>query len=232
MKMKHLVETKYEKDVSLYNKGLTRLPTDLPEKITGDFLSHGNILTSLKNCPSQIGGNFSCSHNKLTSLKFCPSQVGGDFYCSYNQLTSLKFCPSQIGGDFHCYGNKLTSLEFCPSQIGGNFYCYSNKLTSLEHCPSHIGGDFLCSYNKLTSLKDVHTHIRKVDGGFRCFRNHIESHILGLMLIEIGGEIVTRLGDGKDVDTILNKWKNQGRKGVLGAQRELLDLGYAELAQL
>lgn len=29
-----------------------------------------------------------------------------------------------------------------------------------------------------------------------------------------------------------NKWKNQGRKGVLGAQRDLLDLGYKELAQL
>jgi hypothetical protein len=52
------------------------------------------------------------------------------------------------------------------------------------------------------------------------------------MLIEIGGEIITRLGDGKDVDMILNKWKNQGRKGALGAQRELLDLGYDQLAQL
>jgi hypothetical protein len=51
------------------------------------------------------------------------------------------------------------------------------------------------------------------------------------MLIEIGGEIVTKLGDGEDVDKILNKWKNQGRRGVLGAQRELLELGYAELAQ-
>ena len=148
MKLKHLVETKYEKDVSLYNKGLTRLPTDLPEKITG------------------------------------------------------------------------------------NFGCIENELTSLEHCPSQIGGNFSCSHNKLTSLKDVHTHIRKVDGWFICFHNYIESHILGLMLIEIGREIITRLGGGKDVDKILNTWKNQGRKGVLGAQRELLELGYAELAQL
>jgi hypothetical protein len=52
------------------------------------------------------------------------------------------------------------------------------------------------------------------------------------MLIEIGGKIGTGLGDGKDVDMISNKWKNQGRKGVLGAQRELLELGYEELAQL
>jgi hypothetical protein len=52
------------------------------------------------------------------------------------------------------------------------------------------------------------------------------------MLISIGGNISTGLGDGHDVDAILNKWKNQGRKGALGAQRELLELGYKELAQL
>jgi hypothetical protein len=126
----------------------------------------------------------------------------------------------------------LTSLEHCPSHIGGDFLCNENELTSLEFCPSQIGGDFSCSYNELTSLKDVHTHIKKVDGGFRCVRNHIESHILGLMLIDIGGEIMTGLGNMNDVDSILNKWKNQGRKGVLGAQRELMDLGYKELTQL
>ena len=44
--------------------------------------------------------------------------------------------------------------------------------------------------------------------------------------------IITHLGNGKDVDEILNRWKNQGRKGVLGVQRELFDLGYDQLAQL
>ena len=52
------------------------------------------------------------------------------------------------------------------------------------------------------------------------------------MMLHIGGEIWSNLGNGSDVDMILNKWKNQGRRGVLGAQRELLDLGYKELAQL
>jgi hypothetical protein len=51
------------------------------------------------------------------------------------------------------------------------------------------------------------------------------------MLIEIGGKILTSLNNDV-VDDILNKWKNQGRRGVLGAQRELLELGYEELAQL
>ena len=181
----------------------------------------------------KYGNGIILSQRNLTSLPTdLPDRVSGYFFCYDNNLTSLEHCPSEVGGDFYCYSNKLTSLEFCPSHIGGNFLCNENELTSLEHCPSQVGGYFVCSHNKLTSLKDVHMHIKKVDGGFRCYHNHIESHILGLMLIDIGGEIVTRLGDGKDVDAILNKWKNQGRKGVLGAQRELLDLGYDQLAQL
>jgi hypothetical protein len=55
------------------------------------------------------------------------------------------------------------------------------------------------------------------------------------MLIEIGGTIVIQFENMemyRNANQILNKWKNQGRRGVLGAQRELLDLGYDRLAQL
>ncbi len=253
MKLNRLFEAKYGKNINITSKRLTLLPSDLPDEVVGNFFCSDNRLTSLEHCPTKVGGSFYCQFNNLTSLEHCPSDVGGDFYCCHNKLTSLEFCPShiggnflcndneltslehcpsQIGGDFHCSHNELTSLKFCPSQIGGYFACSHNELTSLKFCPSQIGGNFSCSHNELTSLKDIHTHIRKVDGGFRCYSNHIESHILGLMLIEIGREIITRLGNGSDVDEILNKWKNQGRKGVLGAQRELFDLGYDQLAQL
>ena len=232
MKLKHLVEARYGKDVSLQDTGLTRLPTDLPEKITGNFLCNENGLTSLEHCPSEVGGDFHCGYNQLTSLKFCPSQIGGDFHCYGNVLTSLEHCPSVVGGFFDCGNNELTSLEHCPSVVGGFFDCSDNKLTSLEFCPSVIGGFFNCCLNRLTTLKDFHRYVKKIGGRFLCRGNQIESHILGLMLVEIDGKIGTGLGDGKDVDAILNKWKNQGRKGVLGAQRELLELGYEELAQL
>jgi hypothetical protein len=63
----------------------------------------------------------------------------------------------------------------------------------------------------------------------------IKSHILGLLLIYIGGDIVI-FGNPADksyiVDIIMNRWKNQGRKGILSAQRELIAAGYKELAQL
>lgn len=140
--------------------------------------------------------------------------------------------PRKISGNFYCFDNQLTSLEHCPIEIGGNFDCSSNQLTTLEFCPSVIGGFFNCYLNRLTTLKDIHRHVKKIGGRFSGHDNRIKSHILGLMLIEIGGKIGTGLGDGKDVDEILNKWKNQGRKGVLGCQRELIDMGYEELAQL
>ena len=211
MKIRQLVETEYGNRIDLSNGKLTILPSDLPDTVSDDFW---------------------CDSNQLTSLEHCPSQVGGGFHCQYNRLTSLEHCPSQVGGSFLCHYNSLTSLEHCPSQVGGNFSCSSDMLTSLEGCPSEVGGDFFCHKNKLTSLEDIHKQIKKIGGDFFCNGNKIKSHILGLMLVEIGGDIVTKLGDIKDVDEILNRWKNQGRKGALGCQRELLDLGYKELAQL
>ena len=131
-----------------------------------------------------------------------------------------------------CDDNKLTSLEGAPLHIGGNFWCTDNKLTSLEGAPKIVGGEFICSFNMLTSLEGIHNQIKKIGGSFACENNPIKSHILGLMMIEIGGKIETNLGNGQDVDAILNRWKNQGRKGVMGAMKELMDLGYEELAQI
>ena len=211
MKIRQLVETSYGNDIDLSIGKLTILPSDLPDTVSDDFW---------------------CDNNQLTSLEHCPSQVGGGFHCQYNRLTSLEHCPSQVGGNFLCHYNSLTSLEHCPSQVGGNFSCSSNRLTSLEGCPSQVGGNFWCHKNKLTSLHNVHQHISDIGGNFVCKNNMIRSHILGLMMIEIGGKITTRLGNGTDVDEILNKWKNQGRKGVMGAMKDLIDMGYEELAQL
>ena len=211
MKIRQLVETSYRNDIDLSIGTLTILPSDLPDTVSD---------------------NFWCDNNRLTSLEGCPSQIGDDFHCQYNRLTSLEHCPSQVGGDFICSRNQLTSLEHCPSQVGGNFYCSINKLTSLEGCPSQVGGNFYFQDNQVSSLHNVHKHISNIGGNFACKDNPIRSHILGLMMVEIGGEIITRLGNGTDVDEVLNKWKNQGRKGALRCQRDLIAAGYKELAQL
>ena len=143
--------------------------------------------------------------------------------------------PKMISGSFSCIDNQLTSLKGCPEEIGGNFLCGFNGLTSLEFCPKRVGQRFSCVANELISLEGIHKNLHEV-GQFACYDNPIKSHVLGLMLIHVtstaSNAIKTSLGSDGDVDTILNKWKNQGRRGVLGAQRELLDLGYEELAQL
>ena len=50
--------------------------------------------------------------------------------------------------------------------------------------------------------------------------------------MKIRGKIITELGDGRDVDEILNKWKNKGQNGVDGCKQDLIKAGYKELAQL
>lgn len=191
MKLKKILrENHYGQNIDLSLRGLTKLPSDLPKKINGEFICHENL------------------------------------------LTTLEWSPLEVGDDFDCSDNRLTSLEHCPKTVGGAFRCSSNALTSLEHGPVAVGYEFYCSGNRITTLKDIHKMITKIGGAFYCNRNPIKTHILGIMLIDIGKKIHTELGDGTDVDEILNKWKNRGRKGVLGCQRDLIDAGYKELAQL
>ena len=89
------------------------------------------------------------------------------------------------------------------------------------------------------------------------FDTEVTSNILGLLLIEVGSFSVYRrhssnpfssrfnaassyrTADSFEHDTIalklqsiLNKWKNQGRRGVMGATRELLDSGLDEYARI
>ena len=182
--------------------------------------------------PDEVIGFVMCNNNHLTTLKGSPKIVGGAFHCYDNRLTSLADGPTIVRGSYYCAGNQLTTLEGAPKVVGDTFLCSMNHLTSLEGAPEEIHGGFYCNNNNLTSLEYIHKRIKKVSYNFQCYGNPIRSHILGLMMIEIGGEIETKLGNGSDVDAILNKWKNQGRKGVMGAMKELLDLGYEELAQL
>jgi hypothetical protein len=154
---------------------------------------------------------------------------GGDFYCSTNGLTSLEGVPSHVDGGFYCDSDKLTSLEGAPSHVGGDFSCSNNKLTSLAGAPSHVGCSFYCAFNKLTSLKDVHKHITEIKGKFYAFKNPINSHVLGLLLIR--GVTEVRL-DNKQVEEILNRHLGKGRVGMLMAQEDLIEAGLEEFAQL
>lgn len=106
----------------------------------------------------------------------------------------------------------------------GNYNNLSSCRPKLTELPADMQKKF--------SVTSIVVILKKISGSFVCYDCKITSSILGLMLIDIGSDIITYLGNGRVVDAILNRWKNQGRKGVLGCQRDLIDAGYRELAQL
>ena len=231
MKLKHLFESEYGNGIKLLGNEITELPDDLPEKITGNFFCTNTNIKSLANCPREVIGRFNISRNdRLKTLEHGPISVG-EFICDDGELKSLSFAPQKVGKSFSCEFNKLTSLEGFPVEVGGDILLSGNKLTSLDHLPMIIHGDLNVSENKIRTLQDVHKKIKKV-GSLDLMYDPIKSHILGLMLIEVEEILFGTQDDDETVNDILNKWKNQGRKGVLGCQRELIDAGYRDLAQL
>jgi hypothetical protein len=164
-----------------------------------------------------------------------PTEVTGYFSCANNALTTMKNCPLKVES-LYCNDNRLTSLEYIPKIINGNLSVAGNAISTFEHFPTEVHGNFNLTHNKtITSLQGIQKYLRHVDSYIEFKGCPIKSHILGLLLIYIGGDIVI-FGNPADksyiVDTIMNRWKNQGRKGILGAQRELIAAGYKELAQL
>lgn len=148
-------------------------------------------------------------------------------------ITSLRGAPQRVHGSFSCMSNlELTTLEHGPKWVGRHYNCTRTSITSLEHVAETVVGHLIASRCKILDLHDVHRHLRSA-GELRLFDNEITSSILGLMLIDLGYVYTDiTLQDGVYLDLIINKWKNRGRQGVLGFQRELLDRGYDELARI
>jgi hypothetical protein len=150
------------------------------------------------------------------------------------ELTTLENMPARIAGNLNATGNNLLNCVGC-GEVGRLIFVDGNKrLTSLEGCPQIIHRGIYADACNIDNLHDIHRIIKRVNGRghFDLSYNPITSSILGLMLIEftqIGNQLFTF---DKEINAIIYKWLNQGRRGVLGAQRELLDLGYEELARI
>ena len=207
-------------------------PTEIVGPVkTAFFCCYCNKLPSLQYAPVKVDGSFDCSVNLLTSLKYSPTSVGEGCRCDNNMLTSLVGSPTSVGGGFYCGNNMLTSLEGAPTVVGRGFYCGSNQLVSLAGAPTEVGGDFECEENKLTSLEGIHKQIEKINGKFYAPDNKLESHLLGLILIDG----ITRIEiDNKDIEEILNRHLQQTNKklAMLQCQQELIDADFEEAAQL
>ena len=123
----------------------------------------------------------------------------------------------------------------CPSEIiKGAFYCDSKELTTLEGMPSVVDGTVFVSHNKLTTLHNIHKMCRSVgmvNGGFNVDKNPIMDSMLGLLLIK-NIAWVSFWKYGGIIEKILSKNAGKGKSGVLQAQRDLIDAGLEEYAEL
>lgn len=150
------------------------------------------------------------------------------------ELTTLEGMPAHIAGNLNATGNNLSNCVGC-GEVGGLIFVDGNKrLTSLEGCPQIIHRGIYADACNIDNLHDIHRIIKRFNGRghFDLSYNPIKSSILGLMLIHFDNPGSQMFPFDKDVVNIIYKWMNNGRRGVLGAQRELLELGYEELARL
>lgn len=197
-------------------------------------VKNGVIVTDgIFTAPKIINGNYDTNAIPLKTLKGIPIRVDGSFNCEASHLTSLEHGPNYVRDVYDCSANRLTDLKGAPQNpVASLIVNHNRKLVTLEGVTPKVQLLSIKSCPQLKSLTDIHKQMSVISRRFIChdFAMQITSSILGLMLIELGD--VSTEYDNDDVANILNKWKNQGRKGVLGAQRELLDLGHDELARL
>lgn len=191
---------------------------------TGDFeidddgyvSSDGNVI--LANMPyngrlpvkfNQIGRLFNCNDYKVSSLEGFPRKILGPCYFSGNSLTSLEGMPKHFYSSLYINNNKLTSLVGGPETVNGDFLVHQNPLQTLDGLPSVVDGELTFTITKtLPILKVLNVqHVQKIE--------------------------VFPANDGTDrIGDILNKYKGQGRTGVIRCAAELSSAGFKDNARL
>ena len=131
--------------------GLEKLPYSFG-KVSNDFMSFRNSLTTLEGVPEEVGRHFNCQSNQIISLDYAPQRVGHDYSCSNNLLSKLHNIPDIIKGSFSCGNCQLSTLEGAPKEVEDNFNCTMNGLENLEGGPQSVGNFYFCRGNPLTSL--------------------------------------------------------------------------------
>ena len=123
-------------------------------------------------------------------------------------LTDHRQLPLQfdrIGGNFECYSRNLTTMVGFPRTVKGNLAVEFTHFLSLEGIPKHVGGSILISVYPDMPL-------------MRLIQCKVDNNILLNAFSDLKLEII------EDLQEILNKYKNQGNKGVLLAAAEILKL--------
>jgi hypothetical protein len=147
-------------------------------------------------------------------------------------LISLEGCDDNIPGSVDVSTNKLGNLVGGPSTVGNDYIANACQLVSLDGIPSKIGGGLDLSQNPLTSLQGINK-LKEMHGWIELCKSDITSHILGVFFIK-GCQGIDTYADGnfKEATKIVNRHIEKGRAGLLPCQKELIEAGLADFAQI
>jgi hypothetical protein len=131
--------------------------------------------------------------------------------------------------EFHTDHHVMSTFEGIPKNITGSLLIYDQLLSDFKHAPEVIQGNLVLHGNMFRSLRDIHKHVHTMRGFLSLVGNKIDSHVLGLLLIDGLTKVILQ---NTQVEDILNRRLGKGRIGMLQAQEELIEAGLEEFAQL
>jgi hypothetical protein len=229
-----IIRAKANGNIAANDKNLTSLEGS-PDIVIGGFnIDHNQSLKSLVGGPKEVNGDYSANNCGLTSLVGFPAVVGHGCYISDNpSLTSMEGGPEVVIGEFKVNHNPLlTSLIGGPKEVG-DYYCVQDcGLISLEGLSVTIGGYLSLDSNPLTSLSGINK-LKEMNGSIYANDCPITSHILGVFFIKGCLGIRTMgSGDFRKAVGVVNRHISKGRAGLLACQKELIEAGLADFAQI
>ena len=205
------------------NRNITSLPDLTRFKKLEVLYCCENSLTSLPTLPKSLK-KLHCCVNELTSLLPLPQSLE-ELLCCDNELTSLPTL-SQSLAILDCYNNKLTSLPTLPQSLK-KLVCAKNKLTSLPNLPQKLE-ELYCHSNPIFEI--IHNDmllIKKQNiqtlNNFRhlyyClqFKKQLKKWLWEkvrepkIKKMYSPMYLIEKLGDGDDLDTVLNSWIKNNR---------------------
>jgi hypothetical protein len=171
----------------------------------------------------------------LTTLCGMNEVISLSVHANANNLLTLVGAPREIKGGFAIDGNgNLKSLIGGPTIVSGIYSADRCGLTDLMGIAQSIGDNLWLSDNKLTSLQGI-IKIKTMNGQIWISGCPIVSHILGVFMIRGCYGLNCAKNDSDQLMQaidIVNFHIEKGRAGLLPCQKELIEAGLADFAQI
>jgi hypothetical protein len=132
---------------------------------------------------------------------------------------TLPLVFGKITGNFQAVDLGLTTLEGAPYWVGEAFAVSNNNLTTLTGGPEYVGTYYFVTKNPLENLDGLASHIG----------NGVEFDYTPTLplLRTLVAKKIWPTPDQPALESILNKYAGQGRRGMFAAKKELIEAGFS-----